>query len=171
VHPTGYIPVLVLLLPARYDQKLFFGLQISCKDEYIKATFRGSSKGATRRWFLVDLTDLLEWSNKHLLLSWMDDKRKVPEMMPRLWALVDRVIELHAVGLEVCHCTEEFILRWIHPLGRRERPTYECLQFGDLTCNPLAGKTPFRFLIEVSQPLSVLITWGLSRNCSGHHLF
>jgi hypothetical protein len=39
-------------------------------------------------------------------------------MTPRLAALVKRVVEIHAIGLWVCHYTEKFTLQQIHHLGR-----------------------------------------------------
>jgi hypothetical protein len=45
--------------------------------------------------------------NKHLLLPQVEDKRKEPEMVPHLKALVKRVAKLRQAGLEACHCVEE----------------------------------------------------------------
>jgi hypothetical protein len=39
------------------------------------------------------------------------NKRKDPEMTPRLEALINWVIDLRRVGLEACHYAEEFVLR------------------------------------------------------------
>jgi hypothetical protein len=65
----------------------------------------------------VELPDAPQWPNKLLFPSLIDDKRRAPEMMPHLRALVKRVTKLRNAGLEVCHCIEEFILRWIRSLG------------------------------------------------------
>jgi hypothetical protein len=59
--------------------------------------------------------------NKHLLPPQIDDKRRQPEMMPRLQALVNRMAELYQTGLRACHYAEEFILQRIQTLGHRER--------------------------------------------------
>jgi hypothetical protein len=59
----------------------------------------------------------LQWPNKHLLLPLINDKWKAPEMLPHLKPLVKHVAELYKAGLEACHYTEEFILRWIHLVG------------------------------------------------------
>jgi hypothetical protein len=40
----------------------------------------------------------------------MHPKRKPPEMMLHLKALVNRATVLHKAGLEVRHCAKEFIL-------------------------------------------------------------
>jgi hypothetical protein len=48
--------------------------------------------------------------NKHLLPLLIKDKQKSTEEMPHLKALVKRVTELHRLGLDACHCAEEFIL-------------------------------------------------------------
>jgi hypothetical protein len=56
----------------------------------------------------------------------LKDKWKNPEKMHRLKALIKWVTELRWAGLEACHYDEEFILQWIHPLGRRERLAFEC---------------------------------------------
>jgi hypothetical protein len=52
-----------------------------------------------------------QWLNKHLLLPMAKNKRKDPEMTPRLEALINWVIDLRRVGLEACHYAEEFVLR------------------------------------------------------------
>jgi hypothetical protein len=57
-----------------------------------------------------------------------------------LAALVKQVHELHTAGLKACHCLEEFTLRQICPLGRREKLAYDCLQLADLSREPAADK-------------------------------
>jgi hypothetical protein len=63
-----------------------------------------------------------------------------PKITPRLVALVKQVIELCQASLRACHCTEEFTLRWIHPLGHREKLAYECSWLADLIHEPTEGK-------------------------------
>jgi hypothetical protein len=46
-------------------------------------------------------------------------------MTLRLATLVKRVAELHDGSLQACHCTEEFTLRRIHPLGHRDMIAYD----------------------------------------------
>jgi hypothetical protein len=46
-------------------------------------------------------------------------------MTPRLATLVKRVAELHDGSLQACHCTEEFTLRRIRPLGHRDMIAYD----------------------------------------------
>jgi hypothetical protein len=62
-------------------------------------------------------------------------------MTPRLVALVKRVAELKDAGLQACHCAEEFTLRWIQPLDRREKLAYECMWLTNSRGKPAAGKT------------------------------
>jgi hypothetical protein len=64
--------------------------------------------------------------NIHMLPLLIDNKRGEPEMTPRLAALVQWVAELHNADLQTCHCTEEFTLRQIHPVGHRDKLAYEC---------------------------------------------
>jgi hypothetical protein len=64
---------------------------------------------------------LPQWTNKYLLPPQIDDKRREPEMMPRLQALVNRVAKLHQASLRACHCAQEFTLWWIRPLGCQEK--------------------------------------------------
>jgi hypothetical protein len=70
----------------------------------------------------------------------VENKGKEPETTPCLEALVKRVIELHWAGLEVCHCAEEFTLRRILPLDRREKLAFECPWLANPNRDPLAGK-------------------------------
>jgi hypothetical protein len=65
----------------------------------------------------IDMHVPRQWVNKHLLPPLIDNKWGEPKMTPRLAALVKWVVELRDGGLWACHCTEEFTLRWIHPLG------------------------------------------------------
>jgi hypothetical protein len=68
-------------------------------------------------------------------------------MTPRLAALVRWVVELHIFGLQACHYAEEFTLRWIQPLGHREKLAYECPRLADPSCEPTAGKN-FNFVFS-----------------------
>jgi hypothetical protein len=61
-------------------------------------------------------------------------------MTPRLATLVKRVAELHAAGLWVCHCGEEFTLRRIHPLGRCEKLAYDCPRLVNPSHEPAVSK-------------------------------
>jgi hypothetical protein len=61
-------------------------------------------------------------------------------MTSRLATLVRWVAELHDTGLWTCHCTEEFTLRQIRPLGRREKLAYECPWLADPSRDPAASK-------------------------------
>jgi hypothetical protein len=70
----------------------------------------------------------------------VDKKRGEPKMTPCLAALVKRVAELLAAGLWVCHCVEEFSLRWIRPLGHQEKLAYNCPRLADPSHEPAAGK-------------------------------
>jgi hypothetical protein len=67
------------------------------------------------------LADAPQWSNKHLLLPLVDDKWKMSVVKPRLEELVTCMAPLCKVGVEVCHCAEEFIPPWIRLLGRRKK--------------------------------------------------
>jgi hypothetical protein len=55
----------------RYDKEVFssIGLMLchNCQKEYLNTTFRGSWKGASRKWFHVDIHIEPQWMNKHLL--------------------------------------------------------------------------------------------------------
>jgi hypothetical protein len=90
------------------------------------------------------------WTNKHLLLPQIDDKRGEGglEITSHLIALVKRVIELRQADLRVCHCAEEFTLRWIRPLDRREKRAYECSWLADLTREPAEGKILHYLVID-----------------------
>jgi hypothetical protein len=57
------------------------------------------------------------------------------------YALVKRVAELKDASLRACHCVEEFTLRWIRPLGHREKLAYECPRLADPSHEPATGKT------------------------------
>jgi hypothetical protein len=106
--------------PARYEKVVFSGIGLSLcrsrREEYIKASFKGSWKGASRRWFLVDMHVQPQWVNRHLLPLLINKKRGELKMTLRLPALVNRVTKLRDSGLQVSHCAEEFTLRWIRPL-------------------------------------------------------
>jgi hypothetical protein len=125
--------------PAHCENKLFYGLGLTLRrnrwDEHPKATFKGCWKGSSQGWFHVDMAVVPQWSNKHMLLALIDDKQKAPKMMPRLEALAKHMAAIHEAGLEAHHCTEEFILWWICPLGQREKLAFECPRFADPTCN------------------------------------
>jgi hypothetical protein len=107
--------------PARYEKVIFFRIGLSLRrhrwKEYIRASFKGSWKGGSRRWFLVDMHVQPQWMKRHLLASLIDKKRGEPKMTPCLTAMVRRVAELHDVDFWACHYAEEFTLRRIHPLG------------------------------------------------------
>jgi hypothetical protein len=63
---------------ARYDKQVFSGIGLSLRHhrrkEYLDATFKGSWKGASQRWFLVELHFEPQWMNKQLLPPHIDDK-------------------------------------------------------------------------------------------------
>jgi hypothetical protein len=100
---------------ARYDKTVFSGIGLlMCRHhrkEYPDATFKGSWKGTSRKWFLVDLRVHPQWVNKHLLLPHINDKRGEPKMTSRLVALVNRVTELYQADLWTCHYVKEFTLQ------------------------------------------------------------
>jgi hypothetical protein len=60
-------------------------------------------------------------------------------MIDRLAALVKHIVELRQARLKVCHCVEEFHLRWIHPLDRRKTLSFECPRMADPSSDPLEG--------------------------------
>jgi hypothetical protein len=130
--------------PARYERKVFSDIGLMLRRnhwrEYLKAMFMGCWKGAPRRWFHVYIHDAPQWSNKHLLPSHTENKRKEPETMPHLKALVKWVTELHWARLEECHCVKEFTLRQTRPLGRREKLAFERPQLADQSHDPSAHK-------------------------------
>jgi hypothetical protein len=80
------------------------------------------------------------WVNKLLFPPVIKNQRKEPPMTDRLAALVKRVAELRQVGLEVCHCVEEFYLRRIRPLDRRKTLAFECPRLADPSRDPLQGE-------------------------------
>jgi hypothetical protein len=108
--------------------------------EYLDATFKSSWKGSSHKWYLVDIHTEPQWTNKHLLPPSIDDKRREPELTPRLKALVGQVTELRRAGLRACHCSKEFTLQWIHQLGRREKLAFECPRLADPAHDSPAGK-------------------------------
>jgi hypothetical protein len=73
--------------PARYDKTVDSGIGMSLRrhrqKEYLDATFKGCWKGASQKWFLVEMHVLLQWTNKHLLLPQIDDKQGELEITPR----------------------------------------------------------------------------------------
>jgi hypothetical protein len=83
---------------------------------------------------------LPQWANKHLLPPLIDEKQGEPKMTPRLAALVRWVAELRNSSLQARHCAEEFMLRWIRPLDRREKLAYECPWLADPSRESAAGK-------------------------------
>jgi hypothetical protein len=129
--------------PARYSKTIFGGISLSlwrkCRDEYIKATFKSYWKGAQQKWIQVDMHVEPPWVNKLLFLPAIKDQRKEPSMIDRLAALVRRVAELRQAGLEACHCTEEFYLRRIRPIGRRKTLAFESPRLADPSRDPLPG--------------------------------
>jgi hypothetical protein len=78
--------------------------------------------------------------NKLLFPPFVKDKRDEPTMTPCLAALIKQVAELHKARLKACHCTEEFTLQRIHPLGRREKMAFECPRLADPSREPVDGK-------------------------------
>jgi hypothetical protein len=127
------------------------------RKEYLDATFKGNWKGASRKWFLVDMHVLPQWTNKHLLPPQIEDKRGEPEMTPRLATLVKRVTELRQADLRPCHYTEEFTLRQIRPLDHQEKLAYECPWLTDPTHELADGKILISFVADV-ELISDLIT-------------
>jgi hypothetical protein len=107
---------------ARYEKVDFSEIGLSlCHhrwDEYIPASFRGSWKGASRWWFLVDMHIQPQWVNRHLLPPLIDDERGEPKMAPRLAALIKQVAELYDSDLHARHCVDEFTLQQIRSLDR-----------------------------------------------------
>jgi hypothetical protein len=61
-------------------------------------------------------------------------------MTPRLAALVKQVAELREARLKACHCAEEFTLRPIRPLDRREKLAFECPRLADPNHEPADGE-------------------------------
>jgi hypothetical protein len=84
--------------PTRYSKTIFGGIGLSlrrkCRDEYIKATFKGCWKGAQQKWILVDMHVEPPWVNKLLFPPAIKNQRKEPSMTDRLAALATRVAEL-----------------------------------------------------------------------------
>jgi hypothetical protein len=165
-----YQSILVLLLPARYEKVVFFRIGLSLRrhrrGEYIPASFKGSWKGASRRWFLIDMHVQPQWVNMHLLPPLIDDKRGEPKMTPHLASLVKRVVELCHSGLWARHCAGELTLRWIHPLGRREKLAYECSWLADPSREPSASRIlnfAFDHCSYVSDLINSLSCTGLSQ--------
>jgi hypothetical protein len=72
--------------------------------------------------------------------SLVDKKRGESKMTPCLAALVKWVAELYIVGLRACHYVEEFILRWIRPLGHQEKLAYDSQWLADPSREPATGK-------------------------------
>jgi hypothetical protein len=130
--------------PARYSKTIFGGIGLSlrrkCRDEYIKATFKGCWKEAQQKWILVDMHVEPPWVNKLLFPPAIKDQRKEPLMTDRLAALVRRVAELCQAVLEACHCAEEFYLWRIRPLGHRKTLAFESPRLADTSRDPLPGK-------------------------------
>jgi hypothetical protein len=73
------------------------------------------------------------------------DKQNEPLMNSCMSALVKHVAELCKAGLRACHYIEEFHLRRIHPLGHREKLTFECPRLSDPSREPAKGKSAFFF--------------------------
>jgi hypothetical protein len=99
---------------ARYDKHIFSRIGLSMlrhrRNEYLNATFKGYWKGASQKWFLVDMHTDPQQTNKHLLPSHIDDKRTEPELTSHLTTLVKRVTEHRQVRVRACHRAEEFTL-------------------------------------------------------------
>jgi hypothetical protein len=128
---------------ARYSKTMFGGIGLSlqhkCRDKYIKATFKSCWKGAQQKWVLVDMHVEPPWVNKLMFPPAIKDQWKEPPMTDRLATLVRHVAELRQAGLEACHCTEEFYLWRIHPLGRRKTLAFESPRLADPSRDPLPG--------------------------------
>jgi hypothetical protein len=137
--------------PARYEKVVFSGIRLSLcrhrRDEYILVSFRGSWKGASQRWFLVDMHIQPQWVNRYFLPPLIDDKQGEPKMKPCLATLVKWVAELRDSSLRVRHCAEEFILRQIRPLSHQEKLSYECPWLADPNREPATGKI-FNFALS-----------------------
>jgi hypothetical protein len=86
---------------------------------------------------MVEMHEPVPWVNKLLFPPDVTDKRNEPRMLARLSDLIKWVAELQKAGLKACHCTEEFYLQRIHPLGRRERLAYDCPSLADPVTNLL----------------------------------
>jgi hypothetical protein len=90
--------------PARYERKVFSSTRLTLRrnhrEEYLNVTLRGYLKGASRWWFHVNLDNVPQWPNKHLLPPLIKNKRNNLEMMPCLKALIKWVIDLRWGGLE-----------------------------------------------------------------------
>jgi hypothetical protein len=70
----------------------------------------------------------------------IDQKRGEPKKTSRLAALVKRIAELRTTDLRSCHCTEEFTLQRICPLGRQDILAYDCPWLADPSREPATGK-------------------------------
>jgi hypothetical protein len=96
--------------PAQYENIVFSRIGLSLhrhrQKKYIKAFFKGSWEGASRRWFLVNMHIQPQWVNMHLLPPLIDKKRGEPKMTLLLAALVRRVAALHDSSLWARHCAE-----------------------------------------------------------------
>jgi hypothetical protein len=79
------------------------------------------------------------WVNKLLFPPAIKNKRMEPLMTDRLAAPTKRVAELRQVGLKVCHCVEEFYLRWIYPLDRWKILAFKCPRMPDPYREPSEG--------------------------------
>jgi hypothetical protein len=81
--------------PTRYDKVVYIGIGLSLRRNhrkaYIDATFKGSWKGSSQRWFLVDIHIPPQWENRHLLPPLIDNKRGKSEMTSCLTDLVMQV--------------------------------------------------------------------------------
>jgi hypothetical protein len=74
--------------------------------------------------------------NNFLFPPAIKNKRMEPPMTDRLATLIKHVAELRQAGLEVCHCVEEFYLRWIRPLGHRKTLAFEYSRMADPNRDP-----------------------------------
>jgi hypothetical protein len=95
--------------PAQYTKTIFsgigFSLRHNCRNEYIKATFKGCWKGAQQKWILIDMHDQSPWVKKLMFPPAIKNKRSESPMTDRLAALTKRVA-VRQVGLEACHCVK-----------------------------------------------------------------
>jgi hypothetical protein len=69
-------------------------LRRNCRDEYIKATFKGCWKGVQQKWIQMDMHVQPPWVNKLRFPPAIKNKQKEPPMTDRLAALVERIAEL-----------------------------------------------------------------------------
>jgi hypothetical protein len=104
--------------------------------------FKGCWKHSQKKWFLVDMHVQPSWENKLMFPPIIKAQRTEPPMNAWLAALVKRVAELRMAGLKACHCIEEFHLRRIRLLDRRDKCAYDCPRMADSSREPADGGLP-----------------------------